>query len=126
LPSVSGEMVQKSVLVVDAHRDMLDALGRLLAEEGFAAHGAHSADLALALLDAGLHPDIVVADIEMPGLGCADLAALLAVGQPLRHVPVVLFSASPAAARCAREIGAAGWVAKPNHHRLLELVRHLA
>lgn len=83
-----------SVLVVD---DMLPnrvLLGKVLKASGYAVIEATDGLEALALLrDGGLVPDLIVTDIEMPGLdGISLVERLRASGLPVSQVPVVAAS----------------------------------
>jgi PAS domain S-box-containing protein len=57
------------VLVVDDDQLFLGALRALLKRLGYTATSAASGEEALARLEAGLEPDVVVMDMNMPGLG---------------------------------------------------------
>ncbi|MBY0457027.1 MAG: response regulator [Gemmataceae bacterium] len=67
---------------------------------------------ALRLAD-GRAIDLVVTDVNMPGMGGAELVACLRSTPRLRATPVVVLSAGGPGAEEHPVVGATGWVAKP-------------
>lgn len=103
----------RTVLLVDDQPEVLQ-LSRLLLDghEGLRVIGeAASGEEALALVP-DLRPDLVVLDVQMPGLNGFETARRLLRGHPA--VPVVITSADddPQYERLAREAGARGYIAK--------------
>jgi len=105
------------VLLVDDHRQFLDAVSAMLADDfdvvGAATDGRQALDLA-----AQMDPDVIVLDVEMPGLdGFQTLGALQEAG--FATTPAVFLSMHDAneyvneAFRC----GARGYVVKPRISR---------
>lgn len=72
------------VLVVDDCRDNADALLLLLTQWGFNARSAYEVNTALSLART-FAPEVVIADIAMPGGNGLDLAARLRSLDPLPH-----------------------------------------
>jgi signal transduction histidine kinase/CheY-like chemotaxis protein len=71
LDSVTG-----TVLVVEDQLELLKMISRVLGSGGFLVHSASTADEAIALVDSGLHPDLLITDAVMPGsLSMEDLVA---------------------------------------------------
>lgn len=110
------------VLLADDHRLLAEALKSLLADE-FELVGVVEDGLALLEAVDRLHPEVVVADISMPGLNGID--ALLGLRQRGCDVPVVFLTQhrDVTFARRALEAGAAGYVLK--HSAASELVSAL-
>ena len=68
----------RCVLVVEDQRELLELLQIFLRRSGHEVHAASSGDAALALIEDGLTPDILISDVVMPGqLQGRDLAALV-------------------------------------------------
>ncbi|MDB4900348.1 MAG: sigma-54 factor interaction protein, partial [Gemmatimonadetes bacterium] len=63
-----------SVLVVDDEGGILESLGILLRNAGFATHTAHGGRAGLEQL-ALLQPDIVLSDVRMPDVGGVEILA---------------------------------------------------
>jgi DNA-binding response OmpR family regulator len=112
------------LLVVDDERDFRESLIALLDIEGFQVSEAADGRDALAALDRGLRPDLVLLDQRMPGLtGSQTLQALRARGLGM---PVILVSAASDGAEIAARDRFDAFVPKPfSPEQLLERVRAL-
>lgn len=90
-PTGNGQHSSGTVLVVDDNADMRAYLGRLLsAEYQVRLFGDGRAALEAARADP---PDLVLADVMMPGMDGVELLAALRAGPATAAVPVVLLSA---------------------------------
>jgi len=102
----------RTVLIVDDHDAFRESASALLEAEGFAVVGeAADGDRAIAEAER-LHPQVVLLDIQLPGLdGFAVAERLAAAPDPPR---VVLISSRDAAAYGARlrDASARGFIAK--------------
>ncbi|HEV6968666.1 ATP-binding protein [Roseateles sp.] len=92
------------VLLVDDNPDVLEATSALLQQAGLAVRTAASAAQALALLDGGLRPDMLVSDIVMPG-GMDGLGLAQQTRQRLPSLRIVLATGYSSAAADARAQG---------------------
>ncbi len=95
------------VLVVDDDADSRDTLADVLAEEGYDVETTGDASEALAMLQAGLRPQVVLLDLVMPGMSGDELLAKLR-GTDLEKTPIVVLSARmdwqpPAGVECLRK-----------------------
>jgi PAS domain S-box-containing protein len=70
------------VLLVDDEAHIRDITAEMLAELGFRVHEAASPEAALAAVDAGLDPDILITDHLMPGMTGVDLAYAVQTRRP--------------------------------------------
>jgi len=77
-----------SVLLVDDDELIRSAMQEVLECLGHTVLAALSGEEALARLDAGFEPDVVILDVNMPGLGGAGTLPLLRSLRP--HLPVIL------------------------------------
>ena len=102
----------RTILVVDDEPDFVASCERVLQRAGHVSLRAHSGPEAMALIDRE-RPDLVVADLRLPG---ADglVVARHARGR-LPPIPVILVTAydSPQARRAATESGVVVYLAKP-------------
>ena len=90
----------RSVLLVDDEHAIVEALGELLAWEGYAVRSAPNGKAALEALRDG-PVDVILLDIMMPGMDGLQVAAAVRAEPTPRHVPIVLMSAAPIPQRTA-------------------------
>lgn len=88
--TVAAAGLDERVLLVDDEADIRHTLSRLLADGGYVVHCAASGRDAMAAVEAGFVPDILVADYAMPGETGVDLALKLRDIQP--ELPVLFVS----------------------------------
>ena len=102
------------VLVVDDHPMNVDLVSFLLDADGIAYEVATDADQALARLDA-FRPDLILMDIQLPGMDGLELTRRLKAGPGTRGIVVVAFTAYAMKGDEAkmREAGCDGYVSKP-------------
>lgn len=114
----------RRVLIVDDSAFFRNMLKPLLASAGYRAMTAASADEALALRESGEYFDLILSDIEMPGLSGVDFARAVRGDERWRETPLVALS-SLAGDEHVRQGEAAGfdqYVAKFDRSRLLDAV----
>jgi two-component system cell cycle response regulator DivK len=80
--------VQPTILIVDDYLDALDAWELLLQAEGFHVLKASTGEAALSCA-ATAAPDLVVLDLELPGLSGVDVAQALRAADSTRHIPLI-------------------------------------
>ncbi len=106
---------QVPILVVDDSRAMVLTLARMLRKAGYHALTAHDGQEALAKLEAGLRPALILTDLNMPGLDGFGLIRAVRARFGVSAPPIIMLTAetSAEAARTARALGAAAWLCKP-------------
>jgi CheY-like chemotaxis protein len=88
-PSAEGgaqPLANRVVLLVEDLADSLTLMAQVLELAGAEVHEALNAEDALALLDEGLSPDLIVSDIGMPGMSGYELMESIRA-RPLRPQP---------------------------------------
>lgn len=105
----------KTILVVDDSTTMLMSLKTTLSLNGFQAETANNGRDALEKLQAGLKPDLILTDINMPVMGGMDLIRNVRAMPRLKFVPILtLTTESEAGKRNEGKLaGATGWLVKP-------------
>src|SRR5258708_6901738 len=107
---------KESILIVDDTVSNLRVLGDLLAEHGYKVRPATSGPLALSAARAAL-PDLVLLDINMPGMNGYEVCERLKAGDHPGAVPVLFISALDAPVDKVRAFQAGGgdYIPKPFH-----------
>ncbi len=100
------------ILVVDDEPSILRSTELLLNDLGFDVVTTPDPRSVLAML-ARERPDLLLQDVRMPGLDLAQLVAAIRADPLVRHVPVLLFSASMDLPDIQARVGAAGFLEKP-------------
>jgi CheY-like chemotaxis protein len=86
--------VGKIAFIVDDDRAIVDGLGEYLEGDGYDVVGATNASEALAMLDSGLRPDVIVLDLHMPGMDGWDFRTAQLNEPSLAEIPTLILSAS--------------------------------
>ncbi len=114
-------------MLVDDSETIICVLRAYLMDQGYGFSVASDAESALRCV---LHeqPDLIIADIQMPGLSGLDLCRMLRGTPRLSHIRLVVISSGWTASRHeeAGRIGIDGWLAKPvNPVQLMSLMKRL-
>ena len=119
-----AELAGRRVLIVDDSAFFRNMLKPLLSSAGYHVTTAASADEALQLRDRGMRFDLILSDIEMPGLSGVDFAREVRGDERWQATPLVALSSLTAEAhvREGRDAGFNQYVAKFDRTRLLEAV----
>ncbi len=104
----------RSVLLIDDSAFFRDMLTPVLKAAGYDVTTAEGAEEALALLKAGRRFDVILTDIEMPGMNGFELARQLRDDSAMAKTPIIALSSaiSPEAIERGREVGFHDYVAK--------------
>ncbi len=126
-PSVDPAQGAVRVMVVDDHPLWRDAVARDLAEEGFDVVGtAASGEEALRRLPAA-RPDVLVLDLQLPGVGGVEVAGRVARAEPPVRVLVLSASGEQRDVLEAVKAGATGYLVKSaSREELVAAVRSTA
>ena len=115
-----------SVLIVDDETGILESLGILLRNAGFATHTARGGRAGLEQLSA-LQPDIVLSDVRMPDVGGVEILA--AARQQNPDTPVILMTAQATLQSAMQAVneGAFYYIQKPfRNDELLAILKRAA
>jgi two-component system chemotaxis response regulator CheY len=105
--------VAKKVLVVDDSTVMLMSLKETLELAGYQVETAKDGLLAFQAVQAGLRPDLVITDINMPNMD--GLEFIKNARTILRFTPILALTTESQGAKRdeAKRLGATGWLVKP-------------
>ncbi len=108
-----------SVLVVEDDEGVRTALVDLLREEGYETVEAENGATALERLRRGPLPSLILLDLMMPGMDGVEFRARQLEEPRLSRIPVIVLSARPDVADCARRLRADDFLPKPMSFELL-------
>ncbi len=113
-------MTARPLLIVDDNPSNLKLLRVLLSGEGFDVRTANNAGEALTALGT-FRPDLILTDIQMPGMDGLELARRLKADPKTKTIPVVAITAYAMSGddEKARRAGCDAYVAKPIDTRTL-------
>ena len=104
----------KRVLVIDDDPQARALAAAVLESAGYKVQGAQAGEAGLTMATAD-PPDVIVLDLQMPGMDGYEVCRILRQGPRTREIPVVMLTASddPALNRKAYAAGAQACVPKP-------------
>jgi two-component system, cell cycle response regulator DivK len=107
-------MADKSILVVDDVPVNLKLTDILLRREGFKVHTSSDAEQALAVLR-GFHPDLMLVDIELPGMDGYSLTRMIKENPSTKDIVVIALSARASTGDDLKAFAAGcdGYITKP-------------
>ena len=98
MTAAATSSLARTVLVVDDEHVVRLVMRRFLQRSGWNVAEAESAEQALALLDGAVVPDLVICDLNLPGLTGAELCQRITERQPTLASRLVLTSGDPGSA----------------------------
>jgi two-component system chemotaxis sensor kinase CheA len=119
-----GETGGVRVLLVDDSHFFRNMLKPLLEVAGYRVEAAESGQEVLNLIEDGDEFDIIVSDIEMPGLSGFELAEKVRGHEKWKNVPMIALSSHATAQDMekGREVGFDDYVAKFDREALIEAI----
>ena len=104
----------KKILLVDDSTTMLMSMEGMLSREGFGVETATGGQEALQRVDVAA-PDLVITDLNMPGMDGITLIRQLKHKPALRFKPILMLTTESQQAKRdeAKKAGAIGWLVKP-------------
>jgi two-component system chemotaxis response regulator CheY len=116
----------KSVFLVDDSATMLMSLKSSLEISGFKVDTAGDGEAALNKLKAGLRPDLIITDINMPRMD--GISLIREARKLLRFTPILALTTESQQSKRdeAKKCGASGWLVKPvGGADLLKVIRQV-
>jgi two-component system, chemotaxis family, chemotaxis protein CheY len=105
----------KTILIVDDSATMLMSLNSILSMGGYEVVTATNGQLALDKLLAGLKPNLIVTDINMPVMGGLEMIGKVRALPGCKFFPILTLTTESDTAKRdeGRRLGATGWLVKP-------------
>lgn len=108
-------MILSIILLVDDSTTILAGISAGLVKAGFKVETANSGEAAMSKLTGGLVPDLVITDLNMPGMNGIDLIKEIRKLAMVKFKPILMLTTESQATKRdeARAAGATGWLVKP-------------
>lgn len=105
----------KTIFLVDDSATILLSISNILAKAGYATEKASNAEEALRKLQGGLKIDLLITDLNMPGMNGIDLIKEVRKLPAYKFVPILFLTTESQQSRKAeaKAAGASGWIVKP-------------
>jgi two-component system chemotaxis sensor kinase CheA len=122
----AGDGTKRRVLLVDDSPFFRNLLSPMLSVAGYSVTSVDCADKALEMCESGRDFDVIVSDIEMPGMNGFEFANTVRSGSRWANTPMVALSAHATSEDFdrGREAGFTDYVAKFDREGLLEALNH--
>lgn len=120
--------MKKTVLIADDSATVVMSVSTTLELAGMAVVAVSDGAQALAKLDGGLRPDLIITDINMPVMGGLELIRKIRERPKYRFTPILTLTTESGAdlKQEGKKLGATGWITKPvAGPKLLEIVRQV-
>ncbi len=102
----------RKVVLVDDDLDILEAIQAMLEDEGYIVVTTDRGEdvVEISLLE---HPHLIVLDMLLSGKDGREIAKQLKSQESTRHIPILMLSAHPRAAKESQDFAINGFLAKP-------------
>jgi diguanylate cyclase (GGDEF)-like protein len=106
--------LQQKILLIDDSKEVHALVGCLLADEPVRIYSAFTGEVGVDLA-ASLRPDLILLDVEMPGIDGFETCRRLKSTPALPHLPIIFLTASTSTEEIVRgfALGAVDYVTKP-------------
>ena len=105
----------RTIFVVDDSPTVLLSLKNLLEMHGFKVETASDGKEALEKLECGVKPDLIITDLNMPGMDGFEFIKRVRQLKEFRFKPILVLTTESQLQKRqeARRLGATGWLVKP-------------
>lgn len=118
----------KNILLVDDSSTLLMSMEVIISKGGYRVHKARSGEEALKKVSGGFKPDLVITDLNMPGMDGITLIGHLRKSAGLRFTPILMLTTESQQSKRqqAKAAGATGWLVKPvDSQQLLSVIKQV-
>jgi two-component system chemotaxis response regulator CheY len=116
----------KTIFLVDDSATILLSMSAILTKAGYAAEKAANAEEGLAKLKGGLKPDLLITDLNMPGMNGIEFIKEVRKLPNLKFMPILFLTTESQQSKRdeAKAAGASGWLIKPvNAEQLIGTIK---
>jgi len=105
----------KTIMLVDDSTTILLSVSSVLTKSGYSVEKASSAEAALQKLGSGIKIDLLLTDLNMPGMNGIELIKEVRKLPAYKFVPILFLTTESQQAKKqeAKAAGASGWIVKP-------------
>lgn len=124
----ASNLVKKTVMLVDDSSTLLRTVSEILHEAGFHVITETSAKLAMKKFAMDVLIDLLLTDLNMPGMDGIELTKKVREIKRYRFIPILFLTTEPGQERRmqAKQAGASGWLVKPlTGAEILEAIEHV-
>ena len=107
------EILNASILIVDDREANVSLVAQILSEEGYTAVSTTTNSLEVCALHQKNRYDLIVLDLQMPGMDGFEVMEGLKADESEDYLPVIALTAQPAHKRRALQAGARDFISKP-------------
>lgn len=102
----------KKIVLVDDDLDILEAIQAMLEDEGYTVVTTDRGE-DVEKISLQEHPDLIILDMLLSGRDGREIARQLKSQESTKHIPILMLSAHPKAARESQAFEVNGFLAKP-------------
>lgn len=112
---LAEEDTMKTIMLVDDSATILLSISNILAKAGYSTEKAANAGEALKKLGTGIKIDLLITDLNMPGMNGIDLIKEVRKLAAYKFVPILFLTTESQQSKKleAKAAGASGWIVKP-------------
>ncbi len=105
----------KTIMLVDDSATILLSVSNILMKAGYAVEQARSAEEGLRLFEAGKKTDLLITDLNMPGMNGIELIKKVRALSAYKFMPILFLTTESQQSKRAeaKAAGASGWLVKP-------------
>lgn len=105
----------KTIMLVDDSPTVLLSIGSILTKDGYGVEKAGNAEQGLAKLKTGFKPDLLITDLNMPGMNGIEFIKEVRKLPHCKFMPILFLTTESQQERRmeAKAAGASGWLVKP-------------
>jgi two-component system chemotaxis response regulator CheY len=107
--------MSKTIFLVDDSATILLSVSSILGKAGYVVEKASNAEEALKKFGAGVKVDLLITDLNMPGMNGIELIKKVRTLAAYRFLPILFLTTESQQSRKleAKAAGASGWIVKP-------------